>query len=176
MIKSHIVTAFAALLFAGVAHATVISGPYYYSGHTYVQISANTWTGAEAEAVTLGGHLVTINDAAENTWVRATFATAIGYGNWIGLNDAASEGNFVWSSGASVTYANWALGEPNNLGDEDFVHFWGGTDTWNDWASWGQNSAIVEINPVPDATSTLALLALALSAVGRVRWAARVRH
>ena len=124
------------------------------NGHLYHVItgsndSAVTWTDAENEAVALGGHLATINDAPENAWVTSTFA-----GNylWIGLNDAASEGDFVWPSGEPVTYTNWWPGEPNDYdGGEDYVHIYnfpGGNYQWNDSKDiaddkWG----LVEVEP-----------------------------
>ena len=55
--------------------AGILSGPAINPGpgHTYYLLTQNTWTASEAEAVTLGGHLVTINDSAENDWVLNTF-------------------------------------------------------------------------------------------------------
>ena len=79
--------------------------------HYYAQVEGLTWVEAEAYAVRLGGHLVTINDQAEQDWLSATF-TEEGVG--IGLNDLASEGTWVWTSGEPVTYTNWDPGEPNN--------------------------------------------------------------
>jgi len=99
------------------APAAVISGPILNpaNGHQYFLLSVSSRTAAEAAAITLGGHLVTINDAAENTWVATTFAPlALQGALWIGFTDAAVEGSFVWSSGELVTYTNWASGEPNN--------------------------------------------------------------
>ena len=61
------------------------------NGHTYHLLAESNWTDAEAEAQNLGGHLVTINDAAENDWVFQTFGNALGQPRdlWIGLNDIA---------------------------------------------------------------------------------------
>jgi len=108
------------------ARAAVLAGPLTNAanGHTYYLLSANTWTASEAEARGLGGHLVTINDAAENQWVLNTFfpLTGVPYASlWIGLNDAANEGQFVWASGEPVTFTYWYPGEPNNLGGEDYA-------------------------------------------------------
>src|SRR5512145_3029810 len=91
------------------ARAAVLAGPITNAAnaHTYYLLSANTWTASEAEARGLGGHLVTINDAAENQWVRSTFfpLTGVPYASlWIGLNDAANEGQFVWANGEPVTF------------------------------------------------------------------------
>jgi hypothetical protein len=79
----------------------------------------------------LGGHLVTINDAAENAWVVANFAGGAGLESrplWLGLTDRDSEGNFQWVSGQATTYFNWNVltSEPNNSGgsgyEEDFTY------------------------------------------------------
>ena len=108
------------------ARAAVLAGPVTNAAnaHAYYLLSSNTWTASEAEAVGLGGHLVTINDATENQWVLNTFFPLTGafYASlWIGLNDAANEGQFVWASGEPVTFTYWYPGEPNNLGGEDYA-------------------------------------------------------
>ena len=96
--------------------------------------SGITWEEAEAAGVARGGHLVTINDAAENQWIADTFVGS--FYPWIGLSDVADEGSFVWSGGEAATYRNWWPGEPNNCcGGEDYVHmynFSGGEFRWND--------------------------------------------
>ena len=48
-----------------------------FGGHTYHLLDTDgtkRWFEAEAEAVGLGGHLVTINDASEDQFVFDTFA------------------------------------------------------------------------------------------------------
>ena len=57
------------------------------------------------------------------------FATEV---HWIGVHDTNVEGQFVYeSSGTSITYSAWSIGEPNNLGDEHCaMKFPSGS--WND--------------------------------------------
>ena len=110
----------------------ILAGPFtnVANGHFYYLLKSMTWTASEAVAVARGGHLVTINDAAENQWVVDTFAHYGGANRplWIGLTDLEVEGTFEWSSGEPFNYANWntASGEPNNSGgsgyEEDYVY------------------------------------------------------
>ena len=130
--------------------ASVAIGPIVNPAnqHLYYLLTADTWTNSEAFAQTLGGHLATINDAAENTWVFNEFGT--GRDLWIGFNDAAVEGTFVWASGETPAFTNWRPGpiggggQPDNfstapVNGEDYVHIYG-TQTafggyWNDAAN-----------------------------------------
>jgi len=108
--------------------------------HSYLLLNAATWKDSEAEAVALGGHLATIRNRSEEDWIFKTFG---GYGGnqhllWIGLSDTAKKFHFSWSSGESVSYADWAPGEPNNVGNaEDFVAIYypnhDQRNKWNDW-------------------------------------------
>ncbi len=106
------------------------------NGHLYHLIrgddgvSGVTWTQAEAKAIELGGHLVTVNDAAEQNWIVSNFVDPPKL--WIGLNDVATEGTFVWSSSEPVTYTRWAPGEPNNYNNEDYVFIF--NQPWWNWA------------------------------------------
>jgi hypothetical protein len=116
--------------------SAIIAGPIVNpaNGHEYFLLGPGTWTAARAAAVSMGGHLVTINDAAENEWVRANVLRFDGADRraWIGLNDIKTEGTFVWTSGEPVTYTNWSGGEPNNSGGiEHYVEMFG-NGFWND--------------------------------------------
>ena len=154
------------------------------NGHIYYLISKQTWTSAETEAQGLGGHLVTINDAAENQFIVDRFILTGHAGDpmWIGINDQSVEGTFAWSSGQPVTFTNWYTGEPNNAGaGEDYGAinwiFAGGFSTdhgvWNDTPVAGTTGfpgttngpylAVVEVLPEP--TGDLALLPVALALV-----------
>jgi hypothetical protein len=112
--------------------AAVLAGPVVNpaNGHRYYLLAPDNFAGAEAEAVAMGGHLVTINDAAEDQWVYETFgATALaaepsGGLKWlrIGLNDEAQEGTYVWSSGEISSYTNYQANEPaGGAPDEDYI-------------------------------------------------------
>jgi hypothetical protein len=143
--------------------SAAIAGPVEFGGHIYLLLQAAGWTDSEAQAVALGGHLVTIDDQSENEWVLDTFAPlASGQGNlWLGLNDAAEEGSYTWISGEPVTFTAWSPGEPNNQNDEDYAHIAGTSfagharGSWNDIQETGLGGGglvtiphgVVEIEP-----------------------------
>jgi hypothetical protein len=98
-----------------------------YNGHSYYRSTTSmTWTAAKVACENMGGHLVTMNSAAENNFVFQTWPSG-----WIGFNDEAVEGQWRWVTGEPVTYTNWNPGEPNNAGNEDYAQFVGG-GRWND--------------------------------------------
>jgi hypothetical protein len=110
------------------------------TGHLYELLSNSDWLSAEATAVTLGGHLVTINDQAENDWLFNKWGTT--HSLMIGATDAGHEGTFTWTSGEAFTYSHWDGGEPNNgVGygrePENYTHMYasgfGTPGYWNDY-------------------------------------------
>jgi hypothetical protein len=145
--------------------ALVLEGPITNpaNGHQYEIIGAGpggtpmNWTTAEADAELLGGHLTTINDAAENAWIVSNLLVNVSGGTnfsdiplWIGLSDpdigdgsgAAHAADFAWADGDPSAYRNWntGTGEPNNDGSEYYAainwHFAQNSGnpvgTWND--------------------------------------------
>lgn len=162
--------------------AATISGPTSYNGHSYYLLSANTWTASQAEALTLGGNLVTINDAAEDAFVYSTFSTfgAVSRALWIGLFQPAGSpepaGGFIWADGTPVSYTNWnGVGEPNNNttnGPQNWTMIWpvgappgNNASKWNDYWNFTSTTdipanfplnGVVEI--VPEPSSALLLL------------------
>jgi hypothetical protein len=140
---------------------------YGYGGHTYALTSQPAWwTNAEAEAVTQGGHLVSIDGAAEESWLQTTFGT--GY-LWIGFTDQVTEGVWLWTSGAPTNYINWTPGEPNNLGDEDYaVMNWSGVK-WNDLSNAYEYYGVIEVAPAPLPGTLLLLASGLLGLLGRRR-------
>jgi len=173
-------------LSVGSTTAAVLTGPVVNpaNGNSYYLLDQSSWTAARAEAVSLGGDLVTINDAAENAWVFAQFGAFGGVDRnlWIGLNDVAVEGTFVWSNGEPVTFTNWSPGEPNNSfngATEQYVHMWAANQNfsrpegrWNDFVNDPSPGAagapsrffgVVEVVPEPATlASVFALSALLL--------------
>ncbi|MGN6643045.1 MAG: C-type lectin domain-containing protein, partial [Verrucomicrobiota bacterium] len=100
-------------------NVVIVSGPIFNpaNNHDYYVLGPNTWPNSEAWAVSLGGHLATINDAAENGWVYTNVISLDPNRNaWIGLTAPSVNGPWSWASGEPVTYTNWAAGEPNTVG------------------------------------------------------------
>jgi len=139
-----------------------------YAGHTYHLLDAKTWLEQEAEAMSLGGHLVTINDGTENTFLVGEF-NLFQTNMWIGFTDRALEGTFAWTSGQAVTYTNWFSGEPNNQGgNEDYVDLNWFFSRWNDLSGDQQLLGIAEVEPIPEPAS-VTLVALGLGVLSRTR-------
>ncbi|MBM4367611.1 MAG: hypothetical protein FJ102_15475, partial [Deltaproteobacteria bacterium] len=92
------------------------------------------WSRAALECAGYGYTIVTIDDDAENSWVTNTADSYESGRWWIGLSDRDTEGTFAWFSGASVSYTNWASGEPNDPGGQADCVAFGRTavETWSD--------------------------------------------
>jgi hypothetical protein len=148
------------------SRAAILAGPITNpaNGHTYYLLTQSHWVHAEEEAKSIGGHLVTIDDAAEQTWVYSTFAAWGGsyHSLLIGLNDRKVEGSFRWSSGAPVAYTKWSGGEPNGGTNENAVFMTapnqGDLGFWIDVGEYGESigsgptfatlNGVVEIDPL----------------------------
>ncbi len=182
---------------AGAARATVLEGPITspVNGHQYYIIAPETWSSAEAEAVSLGGFLATIRNQAENNWILNTFSNVGGENDnfWIGLYDpiandgtgATHAADFIWASGAPVTYTNWSSGEPNDnplWNGEQYTIMQRAPDgtllpgDWNDAnvngdsvTTYGVVEVVPSAAPAPEPASLLLLLAAAPLLVGRSR-------
>jgi hypothetical protein len=135
--------------------ATVNPTGFFYNGtngHFYRPISAGTtYTGARAAALNTTfkgqtGYLVTITSPDEDVFV---FNNVPQTNIWFALTDEAVEGQWRIDAGPEAgtliktsngqftgniqgQYNNWAPGEPNNAGNEDYaVTKWNGSQ-WND--------------------------------------------
>jgi hypothetical protein len=160
--------------------ATVNPTGYFYNGtngHFYRPISTGaTYTNARtlsSQQTFKGqqGYLVTITSADEDAFI---FNNVPQSNIWFALTDEASEARWTIDAGPEVgtlikinngqlngnipgQYNNWAPGEPNNSGNEDYaVTKWNGSQ-WNDLPNHFSNPYVVEFgtwtNP-DDATFT----------------------
>jgi len=136
--------------------ATVNPVGYFYNGvngHFYRPISSGaTYTNAKtlsSQQTFKGqqGYLVTITSASEDAFIFANVPQA---SIWFALTDEVEEGKWRIDAGPEAgtliktsngqtagnivgQYNNWAGGEPNNSGNEDYaVTKWGGGSQWND--------------------------------------------
>ena len=97
-----------------------------YAGHYYA-LSGSKYTFSQAKQIAENnsGYLAIPNDSAENTFLATTFGTT-----WIGIYDpnlsqnglcypgntcSTNTSRFLTVKNTSITYANWASGEPNNV-------------------------------------------------------------
>jgi hypothetical protein len=160
--------------------ATVNPTGFFYNGtngHFYRPISTgNSYTGARAAALNTTfkgqqGYLVTITSADEDAFIFNN----VPQGNiWFALTDELVEGQWRIDAGPEAgtliktsngqtagniqgQYNNWAGGEPNNSGNEDYaVTKWNGSQ-WNDLPNGFWNPYVIEYgtwtNP-DDATFT----------------------
>jgi len=107
---------------------------FNYNGSQYLLTNFGTWEQAQAQALSLGGNLVTINTAAEQNFLVSAFGGTEKL--WIGLTDKVIEGQFKWASNEISTYINWFPGQPDNGGPqgEDYVVMnFGAAGKWNDY-------------------------------------------
>ena len=166
-VRKHLLRAVLAVFAVGTAVTQAEAGPIYFNaanGHYYTLTTGiNNWVQAEAQAVSLGGHLVSITSLAEQNFIVSTFLSGSNSRAlyWTGANDIASEGTWVWSNGDPFSFTFWNPGEPNNCacvpGGEDYGtinwHFWQGLSstpgTWNDTSLTG-----IEFGPQPFGVTT----------------------
>lgn len=159
----------------GIIESSTNPDVQHYNGHSYILSTPTTWTAAEAQAVALGGHLVTVNDANEQTFLfngtgGETGFTGFGVDKWIGFTDQVTEGTWAWADGTTPVYgavtngspkgaAPWdnspSPGEPNNnlaggVNGEDFAVLSNATSgKWNDLSNnyLSSRPGIIEVTP-----------------------------
>jgi len=109
----------------------------------YTIVDGPSWTQAEANAVKLGGHLVTLNSQSENDFVASKFSQYDA--PYIGLTDEGTEGTWRWVSGQDLTWSNWANGAPNGGTGENYSmmypRHYDGNGVWDDFRNtnpWGE--------------------------------------
>ena len=83
--------------------------------HRYTLVRrAMTWSEAQSYCEQNGGYLATITSASELSQVQAQIPSERVIMCWLGGYRSGS--SWVWGTGESFSYTNWASGEPNNDG------------------------------------------------------------
>lgn len=98
---------------------------------------------AEAIALNVGGHLVSINSEEENALIQEN----INEMTYIGLNDRQSEGNLRWTDESQLGYTNYVFCSfcQVNDGENDYavLHPWDGG--WSFTNRWSSRNYVIEI-------------------------------
>lgn len=95
-----------------------------YGSSCYAHFTATgTWAAQEAVCVAWGGHLATIESAAEQNYLSNTLLGGTYNRTWIGLNDITTEGSYVWVADGSVlgSYNDWGPSQPAGTGALDCI-------------------------------------------------------
>ena len=90
----------------------------------------SSWQKAAERCARGGGALATISSHAQQTVLASVLAGCASA--WIGLSDHEEEGAWEWADGTRSAFRNWAVGEPNNKGNEDFVLMRSSDGKWAD--------------------------------------------
>ncbi|MEA3444510.1 MAG: LamG-like jellyroll fold domain-containing protein, partial [Bacteroidota bacterium] len=115
-------------------------------------VSSITWTNARAAALArtysgASGYLATIMSEEENSYLK----DKVTQDTWLGGSDVAAEDVWKWMDGPEAgiqfwsggsgghtvngNYCHWYTGEPNNAGNEDYLHM-RGSDLPAQWGYW----------------------------------------
>ncbi|KZR63595.1 hypothetical protein [Prochlorococcus marinus] len=107
---------------------------FFYLDSAYAIVDGRSWEEAEANAVNLGGNLVTLNTAAEQTWLASNYPGVTGVtGKWTGLTTDET-GKYIWSGGGTTLVDGRALLWSSPESAIDFVADIGPPST-NGWTS-----------------------------------------
>ena len=99
-----------------------------FGGHRYFKSTTlKTWKQAAKIADSLGGYLAIPNSEAEQTFIASYVGSDF---HWLGLTDEKTEGTWLDILGNTLNYLKWDAGQPDNYGDEDYIHTRNGG--WND--------------------------------------------
>lgn len=125
-------------------HYSQETGKFYKLVDTAVNWSDAQVTANSTSLQSITGDLVAIESSFENQFV-SNIALAASGNVWLAGTDEATEGQFrwdsqdgdadVWYSGAAPVndaYSNFAAGQPDNLGDQDYLQLNGNTGLWQD--------------------------------------------
>ena len=129
----------------------LLENKFYERGNSrYVIVEGDTWEAAQANAVSLGGNLATINDKEENDWIveqlhgdgkasdllkdKYYMPGEVKWGKtlWLGHVDQNLEGKYTSVSGEKNIYSNWGPGElADGIGKKEKYTMFTLFDTYN---------------------------------------------
>jgi flagellin len=150
------------------------------NGHVYEIVKTNknlataTADAGSSKFGTQSGYIATISNAEENNFV---YNKTGGNWTWINGGDAEptvadpskGEGKFFYDGLApekgAMTYKNFGGGEPNNWGNEDAIHLWGG-GSWNDLSINAGIWSAVEYGGIGSTTASAASTAPLITTIG----------
>lgn len=78
--------------------------------------NAMTWREARSLCQGMQTELLSITSRQEQLFVQSLISNASSVALWTGLNKLNFGHGFQWSDGSPITYENWDVGEPNNMG------------------------------------------------------------
>ncbi len=128
--------------FSGYTNIGEINNAKYFVSHV-----AEDWNTANANAISLGGHLADITSHAENQFIQNGSNPSTG-SVWTGLNTVSSPNVFQWTTGVPLDYTNWQSGEPNGSGINYGVRLRKDSGMWTDKPVSDHYQYVVEI-PCP---------------------------
>ncbi|XP_061159844.1 uncharacterized protein LOC133170731 [Syngnathus typhle] len=104
-----------------------------YNNRCYFFGKSKTWSLAETDCVSRGGHLTSVLDQREGKWLMDRVTNAMKNARtWIGLRRETSGRRWQWADGTFFSSSFWDRGEPNDSGgQEDCVEMYP-SGTWND--------------------------------------------
>lgn len=150
------------------------------NGHFYELLAHSSfgWDDARSLALSLGGYLATVTSIEEMAFLDGV--NDLNVIAFLGGSDEAVEGTWRWmdgpEAGAAFTYTNWNPGEPNNLGNEDYLMAYG-YNTWNDVPlGFGASFSLVEYDSLSADVPLPAAAPLLLAGLGLIAAAGRRRR
>lgn len=102
------------------------------SGHCYASFDSEmtSFDDAQSACESAGGYLASVGGTEENTLLLSVQNTA--ENPWLGASDSEIEGVFVWVTSEPFTFANFALGEPDEGDPADCLHITSAAGQWAD--------------------------------------------
>lgn len=103
-----------------------------------------TWNDSKAYCESNGGYPATITSEDENLFVYDNLTKTSGYYCWYGGTDKNAEGTWEWITGEPWDYTDWLPGQPDDNGNEDYLHAHSSSKGWNDHKSYWEFYPISE--------------------------------